>query len=201
MKLIPIPWRDRALVILQECHPEPAERGEGPGEPHSWFSESELAVIDSFSLPKRRDEWILSRIAAKQLALDRGICTDPRECTIDQRRIGRWHVSLSHSGPYAGAAIDDEPVGIDVQVVRELRESAGHLFMTESEVEAMQACALPHRLLHFWCAKEAAWKQQGGAIPTLKRIPLVLLSATDSGLRFSGVETVAIGDLIVALTV
>ncbi len=184
-----IPWGDRAIVIRDAAGAE------------SWFSASELATIAQFRLAKRREEWMLSRMAAKQLAIDRGICREPSSCAIDQRRIGTLHVSLSHSGRYAAAAIAQGPVGIDVQVVRDLRESAGHLFLSDDETKALGGCALPHRLLHFWCAKEAAWKQSGGATPTLKQIPLRLLSEGDRGLRFESVETVAVEDVIVALTV
>jgi phosphopantetheinyl transferase len=63
----------------------------------------------------------------------------------------------------------------------------------------MESCTIPHRLLHFWCAKEAAWKQRGGAIPFLKQVPLTLIEQNDNGLRFDGAETYAIEDVVVAL--
>ncbi len=215
MNRIAIPWSGRALVIREDApstHPEPAEargrtgggaqeRGEGPrGSLTEWFTESELSIVESFPRQKRRDEWILSRVAAKQLAVDCGLCAHPRECAIVDRRIGSSYVSLSHSAPYAAAAIDDKPVGIDVQVVRDLSERSAHLFLSESEIEEMQTCTLPHRLLHFFCAKEAAWKRAEGAIETLRRVPLRLLAATDTALQFEGVETVGVNDVIVALT-
>ncbi len=188
MRRLPIPWSDRAIVISDVV------------DPASWFSDRELESLVALRLEKRRNEWMLSRIAAKQLAMDRGICPEPHSCTIDDRRIGDWHVSLSHSGAYAGAAIDRSPIGIDVQVVRELKESAAHLFLSPSEEQAMRSLTIPHRLLHFWCAKEAAWKRRGGEIPTLKQIPLWLSSISTNGLCFDEVETVAHGDVIVALT-
>lgn len=214
MNRVPIPWPGRALVIRDirnGCHPESAEpqgwrvegaaeRGEGPRAfLTAWFTENELSTVGSFDREKRRNEWILSRIAAKQLAIDRGLCSDPRSCAIENRRIGSWYVSLSHSGPYAGAAIDEKPIGLDVQVVRELNERAAHLFLSESEMESMHSCRLPYRLLHFFCAKEAGWKREEGAIETLKRVPLRLSAERANGLLFDDVETVAIGDVIVAL--
>ena len=171
-----------------------------------WFTPEELAVANAFKLAKRRDEWLRSRTAAKELALGRGIINDPRACLVARPRLvingveSPWFVSLSHSDGWAGAAIDDQPIGIDVQVVREMSESAAHLFLSDEETHAMQRCALPHRLLHFWCAKEAAWKQRLGEIPTLKQLPLALREERENGLLFDGVETKTRGELIVAIT-
>jgi len=134
-----------------------------------------------FKLEKRRREWMLSRAAAALLP--------------DAK-----FVSYSHSEPYAAAAKDEVPVGIDVQVVRDLEEAAAHLFLTEAETEAMSHCTIAHRLIHFWCAKEAEWKRHRGATITLQRTPIVLLEESQEGLRFDVVETLAMDDVIVALT-
>jgi phosphopantetheinyl transferase len=191
MNVLPIPqhWRDRAIVIRETEIPE------------SWFAREEIETARSFPLAKRRNEWLLSRLAAKRLAIDRGIAADPRECRIEQRRIGSWHLSISHSSVFAGAAIDASPVGIDIEVVRPLDERAAHFFLNEDEAEVMRATSLDDRLIHFWAAKEAAWKQREGQIETLKKVPLQLEAATEDGLRFDVVETIRIGTLIVALTV
>lgn len=194
MKRVPLPesWRGRAIVIG-----EVKLSGE-------WFGPAEIAFAESIRLPKRAEEWRRSRIAAKQLAMELGLCASPRDCFVDRP----WllapgvvrQVSISHSGGYAGAAIDVEPVGIDVERIRELKESAVHLFLTEAESEEMRGCRIAHRMIHFWAAKEAAWKRRGGGIETLKRVPLKLEAETAPGLRFTDVETFAAGDLVVALT-
>ena len=194
MQCVPLPdaWHGRAIVIRD------ADLSD------TWFTDDELATAASFRLPKRTAEWKLSRIAAKQLALDLGMCVSPRDCTVGRpfirTRSGTRHVSISHSGPYAAAAIDVEPVGVDVERIRDIRESAAHLFLTARETDAMRSCRVAHRLLHFWAAKEAAWKKRGGAIETLKNVPLRFEAETATGLRFDDVETIASGDLVVALT-
>lgn len=165
---LPAAWRARAMVL------------EGAAD-RSLFTNGELAIADGFKLAKRREEWLLSRQAAKLLGT-------------------RAFVSYSHSGNYAGAATDDEPIGIDVQVVRDVDERVAHLFLSDAETEAMQRCALPHRVLHFWCAKEAAWKPRSARVTTLKQLPLALIEERADGLLFDLVETIAIGDVIVALT-
>lgn len=172
----------------------------------SYFTEEELASASAFRLQKRRDEWLLARYAAKQLALRLGIVGDPRACTVGRPTLlvggapCEWFVSLSHSAPYAAAAIARAPVGIDIQVIREIAEWSSHLFMTDEEAETMRRCTIPHRILHYWCAKEAAWKQRSTEFATMKQVPLVLVEERADGLVFDVAETSARDDLIVAIT-
>ena len=149
-------------------------------EPESWFES-----VPDFPRPKRKLEWMLSRIAEKELR-KRGA---KGEC-----------VSFSHSGEYGAAAIDVRPVGIDVEVLRDISESAARHFLNDEEIAAMRRCAIANRMLHFWSAKEAVWKQRGGSVPTLKKLRVQLESENPDGLRFQNVETFAIRDLIAALT-
>ena len=130
---------------------------------------------------KRTREWILSRTALHMLG-------------------SAPYSSLSHSGDYAAAAIGDVPVGVDVQEVRALSERAAHLFLSDEEQSDMERCTIANRIIHFFCAKEAAWKARGGAIPTLKQIPLKLKEETMTGLLFDAAATYATGDIIVAVT-
>jgi hypothetical protein len=181
--MIATPWPDRVRVIN--------ELATGA------FTESELATANAFKLAKRRDEWLLSRLAAKQLAIARGIADDMRRVTVERPWLAidgiatDWRVSLSHSASYAGAAIAREPVGLDVQVVRPIAEWSSHLFLGERETADMQRCAIAHR---------APWKQRSDQYATMKQLPLALIEERDAGLRFDAVETCAIDDLIVAVT-
>lgn len=196
MRRIVTPWDDRLLLLAAE----------GEATPREWFTGTELQEVSSFRLPKRRDEWFLSRAAAKQLACELGLCSDPRHCTVVNRRLlvgadeTGWNVSISHSWPYAAAALSPEPIGVDVQVVRPFDDDAAHLFLTGPETEAMRRCSLPNRLLHFWCAKEAAWKSRFPEFATLKQVPLVLTAECNTALQFSGVSTCSTEDLILALS-
>ena len=170
---LPLPWGDRAIVVRDVEDPE------------RWLRAEELAVAHAFPREKRRNEWTLARAAARILAQRLG--------------VERPFVSFSHSGPWAAAAIDARPVGIDVEVIRDVDERAARHFLTDSEAEQMRACTIPHRLLHFWCAKEAAWKQRGGAIPFLKQVPLTLIQEGERGLLFDAAGTYATEDVVVAL--
>lgn len=193
MKTIDTPWNDRVLV-MRDAHEELA------------FTPQELSIANAFRLPARRNEWLLSRIVAKQLAMQLGISDDPRRIRVERPFLivddaaSDWRVSLSHSAPYAGAMIARAPIGLDVQVVRELDERAAHLFLSPEETEQMLGCTLPWRILHFWCAKEAAWKQRSDEFVTMRQVPLALVEERASSLLFDAVETVLLGDLIVAVT-
>ena len=172
----------------------------------SYFTEDELATAYAFKLQKRTDEWLLARFAAKQLALELGIVDDPRACGIGRPMLlvdgtpVNWFVSISHSAPFAAAAIAREPVGIDVQVVRDLSENAARLFLSDREAEAMRRCTLPRRLLHFWCAKEAAWKPRSTELTTLRQLPIELIEERANGMRFDVAETTAKDDVILGIT-
>jgi len=148
--------------------------------PESWFDS-----VPDFKTPKRRLEWMLSRIAEREL----------------RRRGARGdYVSFSHSGKYGAAAVDVMPVGIDVEVLRDISESAARHFLDDDEIDVMQQCTIANRMLHFWSAKEAVWKQLGGAVPTLKKLRLRLEAEASNSLRFQNVETFATGDIVAALT-
>jgi 4'-phosphopantetheinyl transferase len=189
--LLPESWRGRALVV---------ESIEGPVE--AWFSDAEIAEAGAFARERRREEWLLSRYAAKRLAVLRGAVTDPRDVAIVRPRLadGTW-ISISHSHGVAAAAVDAAPVGIDVERVRSVDEQVARHFLVEGELAQMQRCRIPNRILHWWCAKEAAWKQLGGAARFLKEVPLHLETEGGAGLAFRNVETYAVGDYVMALTI
>jgi phosphopantetheinyl transferase len=194
MKTIATPWDGRVLVMRD-------------GDLHSGaFTSAELAVADTFKLESRSREWLLSRLAAKRLAVQLGLTGDLRSVTVERPflvvdgHVTDWRVSLSHSAPYAGAAIARAPIGLDVQVVRELDERSAHLFLSPEETDQLHRCTLPHRILHFWCAKEAAWKQRSGEFVTLRQVPLMLVEEREHGLLFDTVETLAIDDFVAAVT-
>jgi 4'-phosphopantetheinyl transferase EntD len=194
MKVIQSEWSGRALIVR------------GPLPTEEWFGEDELIVARGFRLLKRRNEWMLSRAAAKMLAVELGLCDGPRECRIERPHlvvggtVMPQFVSLSHSDDVAGVAIGPAPVGIDVQTLRDLPEESAHLFLTDEETEQMRSCHLPHRILHFWCAKEAAWKRAGGEHTTLTRVPIRLREERADGLVFDSVETTLLEGVIAAIT-
>ena len=189
------PWPDRCLVLSGAAAASSAV-----------FTDAELAEANEFKLAKRRDEWLLSRAAAKTLAVQLGLASDPRDVTVDRPFLviggerTAYYVSLSHSTPYAAAAIASDPIGIDVQVIRDIADWSTHLFLTREEDAAMRCCSLPHRVLHFWCAKEAAFKRRSDEFTTMRQLHMELLEEHATGLLFDAAETIQLDDVIVALT-
>lgn len=210
MIVLPIPerWRRYAILVEQRADDFPDD---------SMFLPSELALRESVVLPKRRREWTASRKALKMLAVERGAIGEPRDGLIESDGESRphlrdlttgrsWCVSLSHSRGFAAAAIDHQPIGVDVERVRPLSTSAAHLFLTEAEGYAIQQATIEDALLHSWCAKEAAWKAISAMHETLRSVPLRLIDRGDQGLKFEGptltIETRRISpDLVAALAV
>jgi 4'-phosphopantetheinyl transferase EntD len=196
VKTIITPWRDRLLVI----------DGEDELPPESLFTKGELAAARGFRLQSRSMQYLWSRFAAKEMAIQRGLASSPLQVTVDRPNLlvngtpTGWFVSISHSMSLAGAAVSQAPTGLDVQVVRDLPEQASHLFLSDEEIEAMERCSIAHRIIHFWSAKEAAWKQRSSELPTLRQTPLRLVSEQATGLTFDVVETLAIGSIVVAIT-
>jgi 4'-phosphopantetheinyl transferase EntD len=214
MNEIATPWPDRCRILAgsvtlsradgeqsraTQTSRSPRSFGDSAPQDDEWFSPAELEQAAQFKLPKRREEWLLARAAAKQLAMQLGITDDPRTLNIERPTTAGWYVSLSHSAHYGGAALAREPIGLDVQVVREIAEWATHLFLSERETGEMRTCSIGHRVLHFWCAKEAAFKRSA-EYETMKQLPLRLIEERENGLLFDQAETVRIGDLIVAIT-
>lgn len=191
---LPESWRGRAIVLGDAVFSD------------GWFTPRELAESAEFTLEKRRTEWKHARLAVKQFAIELGLCASARDCEMRRPRLfvrgvdADRYVSISHSGGFAAAAIDVAPVGIDIERLRDLRESAAHLFLTDEEALIMRDCRIDDRLLHFWSAKEAVWKQHEGETETLKRTPIHFEEETSTGLRFREVETFATGELVIALT-
>ena len=78
------------------------------------------------------------------------------------------HFNISHSGRFVVCAVDDAPVGADIQEPAYLPPESWHLFMTDDE---RQHCSSPEQALRLWSAKEAVSKCIGAGF--LRTIPTV----------------------------
>lgn len=143
-------------------------RDVGDAELDRWFTADEQEKLRSFAREKRRAEWSSSRVAAKLLALERGLCPEPHQCVVASayRRPhlslsgspSELHVTITHSEGAGGAGIDPARIGIDLQKVRPLAERATKFFLSDDEVAAWRSTSVADGLIHFWCAKEAGYK-------------------------------------------
>jgi phosphopantetheinyl transferase len=78
--------------------------------------------------------------------------------------VGRWecdkiHFSISHSGALVAVALSREPVGIDIQEVRKVRDGLAARILSESELAEYKGGE--NELIALWTKKEAVFKLLG----------------------------------------
>ncbi len=120
-----------------------------------------LDELEGIRLPQRRLEWLACRLALQNLLGDLpGARLHKNEWGRPYLSSCAWHISLSHSFPYAAAAVHRlHPVGIDVEKPRAKLLRIRHKFLSEQEQawvgEDLQQLCL------WWAAKEALYKLNG----------------------------------------
>jgi malonyl CoA-acyl carrier protein transacylase/phosphopantetheinyl transferase/acyl carrier protein len=133
---------------------------------------------------KRRDEWLLGRVAAKDAARrflaarGRNIAPADVEIGMDEHgRPGLTHagpglttpvISIAHTKGVAVAVVGDgdryRGVGVDIEPVGRLHDGFDHVAFTDGERQlfgSMAAADAAEWRLRFWCAKEAVAKALG----------------------------------------
>lgn len=170
---------------------------------------NEIALLRAV---RRQRERAASRVAAKSIAIERGFVDLPsriRFTKSDERPVvlvdgvePMLFVSFSHTAGIGAAALHDAPVGIDLEHERVIDPRATKFFLRDTELAIAASSSVANALLHWWCAKEAAFKLAAD-YPTLLRVPLALESESAEGLVFRGphgarVETVRLSASLVA---
>jgi 4'-phosphopantetheinyl transferase len=79
---------------------------------------------------------------------------------------GRWDFNVSHAGDYVVVAVDERPVGVDLEMIREVREMAAIVqrYFHRDEAAAWATLAEPlceEAFFVLWSAREAAMKCVG----------------------------------------
>ena len=124
------------------------------------FGSEERMYLDGISHPKKKQEWLASRITVgmvcDQLLLPYAgtlKMLDKRPYLCNQNGL----VSISHSHKYAAAIIDrHKPVGIDIERIdpKILAIRKKYLFEEEISEDVRQ-------MTQYWCIKEAGYKLAG----------------------------------------
>jgi len=164
-----------------------------PDDLQGHLTTSERADVERLRAPERRLERAASRIAGKILLTETMSLGDAREVEFakdEDRPFARLRgsavplsVSFTHSHGLGAAAVAESPVGIDLERFRDIRPQMTRFFLSPSEFSAAESLDLPWSLLHFWSAKEAAFKMSR-TYPTLLKTPLHVTAITSSGLTF-----------------
>ncbi len=136
------------------------------------------AQVEAIRHPGRRIAALCGEWLAKQmLAAHTGRAIE--EITISRTEAGKpyaencpAHFNLSHSGEFIACAVDDAPLGIDIEAVKPLDLKVARRVCTDPELEYL-APERPDALRRFykiWTAKEAYFKARGTGITDLKSI-------------------------------
>jgi phosphopantetheinyl transferase len=117
----------------------------------------------NISHPEKRKEWATARVAIRETleALQLpypGFFKD--EHGKSQSMNGQGFVSLTHTPGFAGAIFHrDQPVGIDMDLIREKILAIGFRFLDGSELDFLKKDPVHYTMA--WSAKESIFKCQG----------------------------------------
>lgn len=145
-------------------------------------------------ITSRQDAYALLAYAVR---LHRGLDALPTIAREEQGKpyfpdLPELHFNLSHSGSFALCALDDQPVGTDIEVIRPHHPRLSQRICSEDELLWLsnQVNHIP-ALCQLWTAKEALAKYHGTGlrVPLRSlRVPLPPASAQD-GLLFHRLNT------------
>jgi len=127
------------------------------------LNEGEKAYYEHLGIGKRKLHWLSTRVLLRKLLRTE----DYIDCKVDIH--GKpylvnvpYHISLSHSFDYAAVMISKtNPVGIDIEQVKEKVERIAHKFMRPEELAFISDDKKIDQLYVCWCAKEAVYKCYG----------------------------------------
>ena len=138
---------------------------------------------------------------ARQMLSDRLGC-DPVDAPLQWDENGKpvapgtgLYLSISHSGAYVVCAVDDAPIGVDVETVRDVDGKFMNRVCSQEELAyVMRGGDVQRRFWELWTAKEAIFKLTGhGPLLRLSKFDLpegVTVCYTE---RFGCAMTVAYG--------
>lgn len=128
-----------------------------------FLSFREKLSYSNISHPEKKREWATSRLAIQDALQELqipypGFFKD--EHGKSQSMNGQGFVSLTHTPGYAGAIFHrEQPVGIDLDLIREKILSIGFRFLDKMELDFLQK--EPAHYTMAWSAKESIFKCQG----------------------------------------
>lgn len=137
----------------------------------SHVSDSKKERISRFKFKKNACETLMSDILTRYFAMkNTGIKNT--DITIVQNDYGKpyidklpsFHYNCTHSGEWVAIAISDMPVGVDIEVLKDMGMDIAKRFFTQKECQYIKNAPHNHRTKHFfdlWTLKEAYIKKHG----------------------------------------
>lgn len=85
------------------------------------------------------------------------------------------HFNISHSGDYVICVISESPVGVDIELISDIKDSLIQYVCTENELRYVyqDKPETRKRFFEIWTAKEAYFKYKGTGIKDLKSIDVL----------------------------
>jgi len=74
------------------------------------------------------------------------------------------HFNISHSGDYIACAVSDEPVGIDIEIIKTTDLKIAERFFTPDETEYIVSGEQTIRFYEIWTMKESRIKWEGNGL-------------------------------------
>jgi hypothetical protein len=131
-------------------------------EPASFF-ETDVQLTIPIANEERRTQHLAVRLLFKlmmpEVELSQLVMTDNGKPYL----LGLpFHFSFSHCKGYAACAVDDQPIGIDIEIIHPRIAKVAHKFLNEKEKTMIAKLAEKDQLnqmAFLWAAKEAMYKK------------------------------------------
>lgn len=127
------------------------------------LKEHELSYLDSLNNGKRNMHWLSTRVLLRRM-MDTDNYIDCKVDSSGKPYLSNFphHISLSHSYDYAAVMVSkSKAVGIDIELIKDKIERIAHKFLSNEELNFIQAEDRIDHLYVTWCAKEAIYKLHG----------------------------------------
>jgi len=138
---------------------------------HARLSKMERVEFKKIQNVKRKKEWLSARATLVSLCkvLNIKFKGTYKDENNKPHLVGvPWHISISHSFPYAGAMINKkEPCGIDIEKPKPALFHVSSRFLNEQELN--QIPRDPQYLCAAWAAKEVLFKIHGKGSLSFKK--------------------------------
>ena len=87
-------------------------------------------------------------------------------------------ISIAHSGEYVACAVDESPIGIDIEKIRDIDFKITNRVCSEEEKEYLfeNEAEKLYRFYEIWTAKEAFFKMRGTGIENFKLVNILELN-------------------------
>lgn len=122
------------------------------------LSEIDNKIYDTFTIKKRKKEWLTTRIMVNQLM------GNSHQILYNKNRNphlvnSNTNISISHCQNFVSVFLDQKThIGIDIETNHERVQKIANKFLSEKELAEIQFKNSTQKLTLCWCIKEAMYK-------------------------------------------